>query len=114
MKEPLVLSGNPHLWHQAANRKLDCKALLQTVCIREFFERSASDFDVTDISEPVCVCLSQMVTRQGIVERVAKDYQEDNEDPVYINSSNCYRQGDGAPWSRQSSWVASDGLQGNC
>lgn len=48
-----------------------------------------------------CVCLSQMVTRQGIMERVAKNYQKDNEDPVNINSSNCYRQGDGAPWSRR-------------
>lgn len=31
-----------------------------------------------------------MVTRQGTVERVAKNYPEDAEDPAYINSSrNC-------------------------
>lgn len=28
-----------------------------------------------------------MVTRQGTVERVAKNYREDAEDPAYINSS---------------------------
>lgn len=30
-----------------------------------------------------------MVTRQGTVERVAKNYREDAEDPAYTNSSNC-------------------------
>lgn len=55
-------------------------------------------------------CDSQMVTRQGTVERVAKNYWEDAEGRAYINSSGDCESKEAVPTVRwESSWGASDG-----
>lgn len=52
-------------------------------------------------------CDSQMVTRQGTVERVAKNYREDAEGRAYINSSGDCESKEAVPTvRRESSWGA--------